>query len=63
MCTIKQQKKDEMIKNILPQLNQAIETIVKQNDTKLVNQIHQDFLKAETLQEKIWILEALEENI
>jgi hypothetical protein len=40
MCTIKEQKKDEMIKNILAQLNQAIETIVQKNNKLKLKRIN-----------------------
>jgi acetyl-CoA carboxylase alpha subunit len=63
MNTLKEQKRDEIIKTIIPELRKAVEKIVKENDTKLTNQIYQDLLKTENLQEMIWILEALEENI
>lgn len=48
---------------IRPMLDKAVGKIVKENDTKLTNQIYQDFLKVKSIKEMIWVLEALEENI
>jgi hypothetical protein len=40
-----------------------MQQIVKENNNELTNQIFEDFINAKTLKEKVWIAEALEENI
>jgi hypothetical protein len=62
MCTIKQSE-NPALKHTLLQLTQTMQQIVKENNNELTNQIFEDFINAKTLKEKVWIAEALEENI
>lgn len=49
--------------SILRELTYTMQQLVKQNQSDLINQIYKDFLEAKTIKEKIWIAEALEDEL
>lgn len=49
--------------SILRELTYTMQQLVKQNQSDLTNQIYKDFLEAKTIKEKIWIAEALEDEL
>jgi hypothetical protein len=63
MCIINNETRNEALKHTLLQLTQTIKKLVEENDNELTRQIFQDFLEAKTIKEKVWIAEALQENI
>lgn len=60
MCTLTQNKETFIILN---EMTKVLENVVKENNNPAIKQIFEDFKKAETVEEKIWIAEAFEENI